>query len=151
MAHPRISLSVISVQKSAFPKSVFFTGTAASRHIIPGGGSMANTWVTDMTHYLDPDGELPDLPGPALNLAIHFGSIVSWMTSREHLDEIETSNVWCRRRPGRTRCLGEIEAWFDESTGSIRWQCPFCGDNGYISGWEGTLWDRGEASRHRSN
>lgn len=112
---------------------------------------MADTWVVDMTHYLDSDGSLAPLPGPALNLALYFGSIVSWMTSIESPEGPEETNVWCRRKPGRQRCLGEIYAWFEPASAAIRWTCPFCGDNGQISGWEGTLWDRGGAAQFRSN
>ncbi len=43
---------------------------------------MADTWITDLRHFLDESGELPeDLPGPALKLALFQGSIVSWMTA----------------------------------------------------------------------
>jgi hypothetical protein len=24
----------------------------------------------------------------------------------------------------------------------IHWHCPVCNDNGFISGWQATLWDR---------
>jgi hypothetical protein len=38
-----------------------------------------STWVVDMRHYLDEEtGDLPDsVPGPVLNLALFFGSIVA--------------------------------------------------------------------------
>ena len=44
-------------------------------------------WVVDMRHYLDEEtGDLPDsVPGPVLNLALFFGSIVAWVT--DHLPE----------------------------------------------------------------
>jgi hypothetical protein len=102
---------------------------------------MADTWVTDMRHYLDEEGHLADLPGPALNLALFQGSIVSWVTSRASKNDVRT-NVYCRRRPGRQRCQGEILASVDDASIAVVWECPFCGDNGYIAGWEGTEWDR---------
>lgn len=38
----------------------------------------ARTWITDMRHYLDEHGSLPaDMPGPAVNLALFLGSIVT--------------------------------------------------------------------------
>ena len=101
-----------------------------------------DTWVADMRHYLDEEGCLGDMPTPALNLALHFGAIVAWMTS--HLPvKAEPTNVVCRRRPGRRRCRGEIYAGFGMDLQAIEWYCPECGDNGLIYGWEGSPWDRG--------
>lgn len=111
------------------------------------------SWVTDMRHYLDEEtGDLPDgLPAPALNLALFLGSIVAWVTDHMPAGDWHT-NVPCRRSPGRKRCLGEIVAELDPGTGQIAWQCPVCGDNGVIHGWEDTLWNRSgggpPATRH---
>ena len=50
---------------------------------VPGGGRpVGNTWVTDVRHFLDGVGAVPDdMPGPALNLALFLGAIVAWVTS----------------------------------------------------------------------
>lgn len=100
-----------------------------------------NTWITDMRHFLDPSGSVPDMPGPALSLALFLGSIVAWATSGRATADART-NVSCRRSPGRKRCLGIIEANLTESGRAVSWRCPTCGDNGVTRGWEGTLWDR---------
>ncbi len=100
-------------------------------------------WVVDMRHYLDDTtGNLPDgLPTPALNLALFFGSIVAWVT--DHLPNGDWhTNVPCRRSPRRRRCLGDIMADLDRTSGHISWQCPVCGDHGLIHGWEDTQWNR---------
>jgi hypothetical protein len=104
-------------------------------------GSAIPTLVADMRHYLDDDGELPDLPGPALSVALHQGAIVAWMTAVV-AEEVEVTNVSCRRRPNRRRCRGLVVARFHPETDAIEWRCPVCGDNGIIYGWAGTLWDR---------
>jgi hypothetical protein len=67
--------------------------------------------------------------------------IVGWVTGRL-VEGPERTNVPCRRSHGRTPRLGEIEAWLLEDTQEIAWRCPVCGDNGIISHWEGTHWDR---------
>ena len=103
---------------------------------------MGNTWVTDLRHFLDDEGLLAEaLPGSALNIALFLGSIVGWVTSHPH-GTYEWTNVPCRRMPGHKRCLGEIFAWLDSSTEAITWECRMCGDNGLISGWQDTTWDR---------
>jgi hypothetical protein len=106
------------------------------------GQPMGNTFITDLRHFLDDDGFLPeDIPGPALNLALFLGSIVGWATSHKG-GRNELTNVPCRRSPARRRCLGTIRARLDPDGETIIWQCPICGDNGTIRGWEDTLWDR---------
>lgn len=102
---------------------------------------MADTWVTDMRHYLDESGNVPAMSGPAANLALFLGSIVGWVTSRGAMRPDRT-NVPCRRKPGRVRCVGEIVANLTGEPGTISWRCPVCGDNGVVRGWEGTGWDR---------
>ena len=105
-------------------------------------------WVVDMRHYLDEEtGDLPEgLPTPVLNLALFFGSIVAWVT--DHLPDGDWhTNVPCRRSPGRRRCLGDIVAELDPASGHIVWQCPICGDNGLIHGWEDTMWNRHGGAR----
>ena len=102
---------------------------------------MANTWVTDMRHYLDEGGNPVAARGPAMNLALFLGAIVGWVTSRGPKRSPRT-NIPCRRSPGRVRCGGEIVADFEDEPGTIWWRCPECGDNGVIHGWEGTRWDR---------
>ena len=105
---------------------------------------MNTTWVTDLGHYLDEQGEFPErLPGPALNLALFLAAIVGWVT-RHPMNEFDRTNIPCRRSPGRRRCRGEIFARLEVDTKTIAWHCPICGENGFISGWEHTYWDRRE-------
>lgn len=104
---------------------------------------MADTWITDMEHYLEEGVLASDLPNAALNLALHLGAITAWMTSRDS-SAPQRTNVPCRRSPGRRRCLGEIQAMIRAEDGTIVWRCPTCGDNGEICGWPGTGWDRRE-------
>lgn len=102
---------------------------------------MPNTWITDMRHFLDEAGALAPMAGPALELALFQGAIVSWVSSPAAQDSIRT-NVPCRRRPRSGRCGVEIEACFEPGGQCIAWRCPRCGDNGLIHGWEETHWDR---------
>jgi hypothetical protein len=104
---------------------------------------MGDTWITDIRHFLGDDGSIHNLPGPAARMADYIGSIIEAVTSRNP-GEIEfVTGIRCRRRPGHKRCHGEIVAFYDEDDPTvIRWFCPYCDDNGYIQGWQGTIWDR---------
>jgi len=101
---------------------------------------MGNSWVIDLRHFLNEDGALAEMPRPVSRLANYFGRIVKAVTSRNK--DVLTIGIRCRRRPGHRSCLGEIIAFMDyERNSVIVWSCPICGDNGVISGWEGTVWD----------
>ena len=95
-------------------------------------------WITDLRHFLNEEGSRADMPNRARKISDYFGYIVKAVTTRQG-DELGTG-VRCRRRPGRKSCPGEIIAFIDEEQ-AICWSCPVCGDNGLISGWEGTIWD----------
>ncbi|MCZ7664792.1 MAG: hypothetical protein M5U22_18555 [Thermoleophilia bacterium] len=102
----------------------------------------ANTWITDMRHFLDEAGRIPDdLPGPAFGVAAFIGSIVTWVTSSRGVADLRT-NVACRWSPARRPCTGIIEAGLAGDGETILWHCPVCGDKGQVRGWEGTPWDR---------
>lgn len=105
---------------------------------------MGDPYITDAGDYPEFDEELERLPGPAINLILHLRSIVAWMTSRP-VDEIEETNVFCRRSPGRRRCVGQIVARLHCDRDEIEWGCPECGDGGVISGWRNSSWNRGIA------
>lgn len=104
---------------------------------------MGHTWVTNMLHSLDEDGEFSVPPGPARRLAEYMGSIVEAVTSRPPDEEDWVIAIQCRRRPGHVRCIAPIVAGYAEKDPTtIVWVCPACKDEGYISGWQETLWDK---------
>jgi len=103
---------------------------------------LANTWITDITHFLDGHGGLPEeLPGPARNIANHLGRIVVAATVPRSPSG-EPVQVRCRRRPGRRPCPGVIDHVIEPGGEErIFWRCTVCGDNGEIHGWKGSIWD----------
>jgi hypothetical protein len=102
----------------------------------------ANTYITDLRHYVDEGSDdLAEMPSPAFTLAAFLASVVAWVTSQQHDHDVLT-NVWCWRRPKRARCRGEVVASLAPGSSEIVWECPRCGVNGVIRGWEGSLWDR---------
>jgi len=96
-----------------------------------------------MRHYLGEDLSFIKLPAPATKLRDYLGSIVAAVTLRNDGETDSETPISCQRRQGHKRCEGNIVAFLDEiEPSAIKWGCPFCGDGGYISGWEGTLGDR---------
>jgi hypothetical protein len=105
---------------------------------------MPNTWITNIQHFLKEDGDIAPIDGPARNIAEYFSDIISCATSSGTDDH---NKCKCRRRPGRKKCKGTIEAYIDPSNHEIVWQCPICFENGRISQWEGTRWDKKKSNR----
>jgi hypothetical protein len=104
------------------------------------GKAMGNTWIADLTHFLDENGHIAPETGPARRMAEFFVAIVA-MVSRPELVIPAEYQVRCRRRPGRKPCPGMVEVDLDPETEDVVWWCPVCGDNGYIQNWKGTGWD----------
>jgi hypothetical protein len=98
---------------------------------------MGDTWISDMTHYLDAQGRIAPLPARVQRLVDHFGAIVVAI-SPAHAEALISSDVPCRRRPRRRRCPGTIQGFVALEDRRIHWTCADCGDNGAISGWEGS-------------
>jgi len=105
---------------------------------------MGETFVINMLHYLDDAGDFTLRSGPARRFAEHQGAIVVAVTSRTPATaQDHVTDVRCRRRPGHKGCIGLVVASYqDNDPQTIVWECPVCKDNGYISGWQETIWDK---------
>lgn len=101
---------------------------------------MAGTWITDITHFQDEQGEMIKEPLEAKEMAEYFAAIIVMATYPEP-EYAPANNVFCRRGPS---CLEEITAGVDPETDEIFWKCLKCGDHGRISNWRGTIWDMSE-------
>ena len=101
---------------------------------------MSDTWITDITHFLDENGELISKPSQALKLGEYLSAIIV-MASYPEPEYPSDYIVGCRRRPNRKPCLEEIVGFVDPETDDIVWMCPKCGECGKISNWRNTIWD----------
>ena len=101
---------------------------------------MADTWISDITHFLGDNGDLIVEPKEARALADYFASIIVMASHPEHEYPPEY-RVLCRRRPQRKPCREEIVGFIDPETDNVVWMCPKCNDRGLISNWQGTIWD----------
>ena len=105
---------------------------------------MAETWITDITHFLDEDGDMITEPQQARKLGEYLAAIIV-MASYIEPEFPEKYQVSCRRRPNRKPCLEDVLAYVDPESEDIYWKCPKCGDRGLISNWQGTIWDMSDA------
>src|SRR5438132_8839642 len=95
-------------------------------------------WVTNLRHFLDDTGALIESrPG---RIAAYFAEIVQIATPRM-VGAWSLSEVRCRRRPGHKLCTGRIGVRLTDTSLTVEWECPECGDAGIVSDWEDTRWD----------
>jgi hypothetical protein len=98
---------------------------------------MTSTYVTDLQHYLDGDGEIvAQMPEEARQLASFLALLVDEASGDPTLEFTESA-VRCRI----AECNGQIRASINASK-EILWQCPICGHNGVIRNWVNTKWDQ---------
>ena len=98
-----------------------------------------STYVTDLRHYLDDDGEIvSDMPAEARQLASFLALIVDGASSVVSSKAYELS-LRCRS----AGCPGQILA-HRESSDEIVWHCTTCDQNGVIRNWSGTKWDHSQ-------
>ncbi len=94
--------------------------------------------IANLRHYLGDDLSLIKIPVPAATLREFLGCLVEAVTSRDPDDENYVTPIKCRHG-----CDGDVIAFFDPNDPStIKWSCFFCEDEGQITGWEGTVWDK---------
>lgn len=102
---------------------------------------MLKSYTIDIRHYLNEQGNLPPLPAPAMAIALFCGAVVAWVSVCPG-PEGERTNVPCRRSRSRPPCYGDVYARMSLDGDRIAWRCQACGEEGTISGWQGTRWDR---------
>lgn len=94
-------------------------------------------FVSDLRHFL----EMPDdAPASARRMADHLTLVVRAATAGD-AGLSWVSAVRCQRRPGHRACAGHMAIFRTDVPPSIQWSCTACGDEGVISGWEGSPFD----------
>ena len=93
------------------------------------------TYITDITHFLNDNGEMPaDLPHEAASLASFLALIID-STTETGSSEFDEIGLRCRQ----VGCTGSILSRLESD--EIIWHCPICGHNGIISNWQATKWN----------
>jgi hypothetical protein len=116
-------------------------GTAPSAGLTPararGCIGAVPTWITDIRHF--PPVDAPQGPAAAAKRARFCWEVVEAATSRRETSPWRSA-VGCIGRVGRRACGGRIHVG-PVVGGHVAWSCPACGDQGDITGFEGTAHD----------
>ena len=105
------------------------------------------TMMTNIRHFLDENDEAPNLSQDAKEL-LNFLSGIIESASTAYDTPVTLANVKCLKTVNEKSCSGEIEVWVFPEDNRIGWECLECGDEGIISNWEGTQWDKRNYIRH---
>ena len=102
----------------------------------------AKTWMMHLPRFLDEQGNLPkDLSVPARRLVKAICEFVTYATNFDgEGDELPQ----CFAITKRKRCQGKVMPLVTVGGDNIGWHCSKCESSGFISGWQGTLWDLSE-------
>lgn len=100
------------------------------------GSYVCGVLVCDLRHFSD---LADDAPGPARRLGVQLAAIVR-SASAHRVGSGVTTAVRCTKRPRRRPCDGYVMA-FRHPNGEIAWSCDVCGDEGVITGWQGSPTD----------
>jgi len=103
--------------------------------------------TTNIQHFMDGNEEVPDLPLEAKELLSFLAAIIEAATI-EYERPVTLSEKTCRNIIKGVPCPGEIEVWVNAEDNQIGWECLECGDEGVITHWEGTPWDKRNYTRH---
>ena len=98
---------------------------------------MTGTYVADIDHYLDDEGEIvASMPTAARKFASFLTLLIDSATVEPTPCETRTA-IRCRKR----NCAGLVQTVIRTQVDAIEWQCPHCHQNGLISNWQNTKWD----------
>lgn len=100
------------------------------------GSYVCGVLVCDLRHFLD---LADDAPGPARRVGVQLAAIVR-SASAHRVGSGVTTAARCTKRPNRRPCDGYVMV-FGRTNGEIAWSCNVCGDEGVITGWQGSWAD----------
>lgn len=102
-------------------------------------------WVINIRNLLDEQLDGP--AAPQLKFKIEkLTELITYITALES-DLIVGDPPLCWRRPGNRLCNSKLHlSWTDDDR--IYWQCPQCGFEGTLDGWQGLIWDLSDSAEN---
>ena len=103
--------------------------------------------ITNIQHFIDGAKPVVGSSREAQELLNFLTAIIEAAT--EAYDQPMTvSTACCRNDVNGQTCFGNIEVFVDFDTNQIGWECVECGNEGIITGWEDTPWDKRNYTKH---
>lgn len=89
-------------------------------------------YITDARHFLDGNGAIATLRGPAKAMADFHAGVIAYATDHEQTGVVAATCFKCKKVEVRIALAQDC---------AIVWSCARCNAEGRISNWQGTLWD----------
>ncbi len=96
--------------------------------------------ITNIQHFMDENGEIPELTLEADILLQQFAAFIEAATVK-YERPVTLSSTGCHKIYDGEFCDGDVEVWVYAETNQIGWECQECSEEGIITHWEGTPWD----------
>lgn len=110
----------------------------------------SDIWMTDLSHFLDENGNPPTDISDELRDSIQFFTNITRAASSHISNKPFLSMVQCRRTIDDNIC-GSWLSVEKMDRGQIHWKCPICGEEGFISNWQKTRYDLTEEARKQED
>lgn len=95
-------------------------------------------YIAKMTHSLDETGNIPKhIPKEAREMASFLALVVD-ETTKELPSRLTLTDIRCFKKG----CEGSIKTEFLIENEEIHWICSKCDNEGVISDWQSTRWDK---------
>jgi ribosomal protein L37AE/L43A len=98
-------------------------------------------YITDLRHFLDQNGAISPVRGPAKAMAQFQADVVAHASDVTQQPLVAPNCIKCRK------AVVVADLARDEA---VVWSCPKCGAEGRISNWQGSLWDLRDRPRPKA-
>ena len=103
--------------------------------------------ITNIRKFMDGDKIAKKMPAEAKEQLAFLSAIIEEATLA-YGQQKTVSIAGCRNDNNGDICFGDIEVWVYAENNHIGWKCIKCGNDGVITDWEGTPWDKRNYTRH---
>ena len=76
-----------------------------------------------------------------------LSEVIAYATSRKQGVSSGAPPICAKKSKGKT-CDGILKIKLRPEPDLIHWKCPVCGDEAFLTGWEGLRWDRSAKIRN---
>jgi hypothetical protein len=97
-------------------------------------------YFTDIPHFFDEEGNIPEGLLAESKEFVTFLTFLIEAATKQFPENVCSTNYPC------SQCDAYIITELSDTNGDIHWFCPNCENEGIISNWKGTRWNKIAAS-----
>jgi len=97
-------------------------------------------FISNMTHFLDPQGNIAKEMHKEGREHASFLALIIDTATKDYPPSKKDTEIRCVTK----KCTGTIDIAVDTTNEFIRWKCNKCSEEGRIEAWQKTKWDNRE-------